>query len=578
MCISHFLSSVPLSLASERKRIEAFLASNGLRMSEFQYYAVITASEDSEEILAGGGLDGNVIKGVAVSESARSEGLANKLISHLLETARAEGLESVMLFTKTENLSLFSSLGFQLLAYSQKAVLMENGFSRLRKYCGYLNSLRKEGRNGAIVMNANPFTKGHRHLIEQASAQVDQLYVIAVKEELSRFPYCERLAMMKAGTFDLPNVTVCEGSDYTISSMTFPTYFLKRLEDASDVQMRLDLDLFARHIAPALGVSVRFAGSEPSDPLTARYNEIMTEALDGNGMEFIEIPRLCEGDTVISATALRASLDGESAERAFKFAYPTSLPYIAADLAAEALLRELDTTPKPGLVDRHDSGAHTDMDYDCMRRSISALRPYFAELALCGVRDLDPVRIKETGIRAEEAMLKASGGVNTHKGALFCIGLSVAVISNLLSCGGVYEEGLFRRKLSALSYGIPSAKDTHGACAVEKYRVSGALESARKAYPELFSDWLPYYRSLRGDVYREHKTLLKIMTTLDDTNILHRNGYDALAECRQDAAALLAAFSGEGLSSLNDKFISSRTSPGGSADMLSLTVFISNFY
>lgn len=575
MCNSFYISEVPLSLASVRSRVEAFLASNGLRPAPMDVYVTVTRTEDSSEILAGGGLDGNVIKCIAVSEEARSEGFTNKLVSYLMGLARERGHDSVKVFTKPENVKVFASLGFELLASAGKAVLMENGLaSGLKAYRKYLSSLKKEGRNGAIVMNANPFTKGHRYLVEQAAAQVDHLYVIAVKEDRSRFPYVERLAMIKAGCEDMDNVTVCEGSDYAISAATFPTYFLKELSDASETHMALDIDLFAKAIAPALGVSIRFAGSEPSDAMTARYNALMSQMLPERGVEFIEIPRLVQHGSAVSASTLRNDLDGEHFYEAVNLAYPTTVPYLVAELAQRALQIELDTTPKPGLVDKNDSGAHSDMDYVTMQKSINALRPWFAELAVSAVPSIDATIVKDLGIKAEKAMLEATGGVNTHRGALFCIGLSIAVAANLLARDGRVEEAQFRELLTHTAEAIPSTKDTHGAAAVKKYRAKGALDNAREAYPELFREWVPYYRSLADEKYREHMTLLKIMTTLDDTNILHRCGQEGLDRTKADAASLLADFSIAGLASLNREYTKTRISPGGSADMLSLTIFI----
>ena len=569
-----YISLAPLSLPSVRARVESFLAANSLRLDDVDCYATITRSEDSDEILAGGGLKGNVIKCIAVSPELRSEGLSGSLVSYLVGLAHERGCDTVKVFTKPENTAIFSSMGFVTLAACDKAVLMEDG-NGLRRYERYLASLRKEGRNGAIVMNANPFTRGHRYLVESAASQVDNLYVIAVKEDLSRLPYAERLAMIKAGTADIPNVTVCEGSDYAISAATFPTYFLKKLSDASDTQMSLDIDLFAKHIAPALGVSVRFAGSEPADPLTARYNELMSELLPGAGVEFMEISRLEDGERPVSATLLRKALDRGSLSEAMKFAYRSTLPYLVADLAEAALRQELDTTPKPGLVDRNNSGAHSDMDYDSMSAGIRALRPWFVRMAVDAARGLDPAKIKEAGIEAEKSMLEATGGVNSHKGALFCVGLTVAAASFLAATEGGVTERKLRPLLTQAASGIAAANGTHGAGVISKYRVKGALESAREAYPELFSEWLPWYRSLEGDRYRNHKTLLKIMTVLDDTNVLHRGGGEALARVKRDAAALLGDFSESRLAELDRQYISANISPGGSADMLSLTIFIS---
>lgn len=596
----HYISEAPLSLNSVRRRVEAFLAANGLRLAPLDRYVVVTRDEDGDEILAGGGLDGNVIKCVAVSESARSEGLMNILVSRLIAIAREEGRESVKAFTKPENEGIFKSLGFGLLASAPKAILMENGRGGLPEYRKYLESLARPGRNGAIVMNANPFTKGHRYLVEQAASQVDNLYVIVVKEDRSRFPYVERKAMIEAGCAGLDNVVVCEGSDYAISAATFPTYFLKKLDDATDTQIALDLDLFVNHIAQPLGVTVRFAGSEPEDALTRRYNELMAEILPGTSVavvrqahqpdselvkgsalrqarrpiDFIEIPRLEQNGNPISATSLRRALDKGNLKEAMEYIPKSTVPYLVADLAERALRLELDTTPKPGLVDRKDNGAHKDMDYALMSKSISALRPYLTRLAVESAKDIDPAKIKEIGIEAEKAMLKATGGVNTHKGALFCIGLSVAAASCLACSTGAVEAYSFKELVSRAASEIPSARGTHGAEAKRSFKAVGALENARAAYPELFADWLPYYRSLEGDPFRCHKTLLHIMTTLDDTNILHRRGAEGLAHAEAEAARLLEDFSESGLSSLNKDFIRENISPGGSADMLSLTIFI----
>lgn len=596
----HYISEAPLSLNSVRRRVEAFLAANGLRLAPLDCYVVVTRDEDGNEILAGGGLDGNVIKCVAVSESARSEGLMNILVSRLIVIAREEGRDSVKAFTKPENEGIFKSLGFGLLASAPKAILMENGRGGLPEYRKYLESLARPGRNGAIVMNANPFTKGHRYLVEQAASQVDNLYVIVVKEDRSRFPYVERKAMIEAGCAGLDNVVVCEGSDYAISAATFPTYFLKKLDDATDTQIALDLDLFVNHIAKPLGVTVRFAGSEPEDALTRRYNELMAEILPGTSVavvrrdhqpdselvkgsalrqarrpiDFVEIPRLEQKGKPLSATSLRRALDKGNLKEAMEYIPKSTVPYLVADLAERALRLELDTTPKPGLVDRQDNGAHKDMDYALMSKSISALRPYLTRLALESAKDIDPVKIKEIGIEAEKAMLKATGGVNTHKGALFCIGLSVAAASNLASATGSVQAYSFKELVSRAASEIPSARGTHGAEAKRSFKAVGALENARAAYPELFTDWLPYYLSLEGDPFRCHKTLLHIMTTLDDTNILHRRGAEGLAHAEAEAARLLEDFSESGLSSLNKDFIRENISPGGSADMLSLTIFI----
>ena len=440
-------------------------------------------------------------------------------------------------------------------------------------------------------MNANPFTRGHRYLIEQAARQVDRLFVMAVKEDLSTFGYEERLAMIQAGCRELNNVSVVEGSDYAISATTFPTYFLKQLSDASDTQMMLDLDLFARHIAPALQASVRFVGSEPTDRLTRRYNELMEQLLPEKGIEVIEIERLLmpsesdeiEQDTAISASAVRRFLNEGSLQKAAALVPPTTLPYLIAHLATQALQIELDTTPKPGLVDKHDNGAHLDMDYALMLESIRALHPYFLKLSLLGFQDQQPdtEQIRTIGIEAEKAMLEATRNVNTHKGALFSLGLAVVAAAQMMKSvrkeekrGKIPEVTSLQHIIKQLACQFPKAEGTHGSSVIGKHLVKGALANAQQGYAQLATDWLPYYQQLHYDEYQCHKTLLHIMSQLDDTNIYYRKDAMTVARVKQLSEELLADFSVDKLSAMNEQFIDENISPGGSADMLSLTVFI----
>ena len=635
-----------------RRKVERFLEANQLRLDEVDYYAIVT-EPDGDEILAGGGLQGDIIKCIAVDERLRDAHLSNRLVSHLISEAAQRGHHSVKVFTKPQNRQVFESFGFRLVGEAPLAILMENGHG-IDDYTKYLRSCAStlqpaehpadislptaEGRGGAstigvIVMNANPFTLGHRYLIEQAAQQVDRLFIIPVKEDggehqpsRSLFPYAERKAMMEAAVIQsnkvpkyqsnsLPlgegrgGVFVLEGSPYAISAATFPTYFLKQLSAAADTQMLLDIDIFCRHIAPALGATIRFVGSEPSDALTRRYNELLQQQLPLHALRLVEIPRLTaitspstpaspvccdhvatpQSAPAISASFVRKALaEGRFAEAA-ALVPPTTIPYLLAHLACDALQQELDTTPKPGLVDQHDSGAHTDMDYALMQRSIAALRPYFVQIAQAGQQgNTDHATLSRIGIEAERAMLKATGGVNTHRGALFSLGLAVAQGNKGPRACSLSEQSGERTKVqsnkaSDLQAGIirlasqfPDTQGTHGSHAVSQYQAKGALAMAREGYEQLFNDWLPFLRELQqqGDPYAHHKTLLRIMAQLDDTNVLHRCGAEVAQRVKAEAATLLADFSPDRLEAMNRRYTAENISPGGAADMLALTIFI----
>ena len=486
---------------------------------------------------------------------------------------------------------------------------------------------------GCIVMNCNPFTLGHRYLIEQAAKQVERLYVMVVREDCSLFAYTERKAMVEQGVADIENVSVIDGSDYAISRATFPTYFLKRLDDAADTQMLLDLDLFRRHIAPALGATVRFVGTEPTDQLTRRYNQLMHEALK----DVREINRLEKDGNAVSASRVRKAMEEGDMNTIRQLVPPTTLPYIIAHLATQALQAELDTTPKPGLVDKDNNGAHRDMDYALMQLSINTLHPYFVRLAFLGFADTLPSHtvIRDAGIEAEKAMLEATNGVNTHKGALFSMGLAVvaAAYEEKKAAANKEERGKEERKeergkerekeeredslvspeslapleslasplsslqltIKALAASFPDTSGTHGSKAKQLSNgtttIKGALDNAREGYEKLFAEWLPFYNERRKshDAHALHKTLLRIMCDLDDTNVIYRTNVATAEEVKQEARALLASFEEAyaaedkekcastellALKDMDRRYTERNISPGGAADMLSLTVFI----
>lgn len=627
----------------QRQRIEAFLKRNGLRFDDMHYYAAIT--DDDGEMIAGGGLKGNVIKCVAVDDAHKGEAIANTLISHLIAHANEDGHSNVMLFTKPKNRQLFESLSFRLLAEAPEAVLMETGIGGINNTVEQLKKIKEEGEvckennqeckkeektnlnittpqhlnsstpqplntttplRGVVVMNCNPFTLGHRYLIEQAAKQVERLFVMVVREDCSLFAYAERKAMVEQGVAHLKNVTVIDGSEYAISQATFPTYFLKRLDDAADTQMLLDLDLFRRHIAPALGATVRFVGTEPIDQLTRRYNQLMHEVLAG----VRETARLEKKGNAVSASRVRKAMEQGDMSTIRQLVPPTTLPYIIAHLATQALQAELDTTPKPGLVDKDNNGAHRDMDYALMQRSIDTLHPYFVKLALLGCADALPshTAIRDAGIEAEKAMLSATNGVNTHKGALFSMGLAVVAAAHEERKIAANEEQILKERnggedvlvslqatIKALAASFPDTNGTHGSKAKLLSKgttaIKGALDNAREGYEMLFAEWLPFYieRRKEHDAHTLHKTLLRIMCDLDDTNVIYRTDLATAEEVKQEARALLDNFSKAhtaedkekriaaellALKDMDKCYTARNISPGGAADMLSLTIFI----
>lgn len=176
------------------------------------------------------------------------------------------------------------------------------------KYIESIKPFSREGNNGAIVMNCNPFTNGHLYLITEAAKRVDTLYVFVVEEDKSFFPFRDRIELVKQGTAHLTNVCVLNSGQFAISSTTLPGYFEK--DTVGDIYLDASNDmLLFLQIAKAMNVKTRFAGSEPIDKFTNQYNRNMRTYLERYGISFVEIEREKIGVEVISASSVRKSLE-----------------------------------------------------------------------------------------------------------------------------------------------------------------------------------------------------------------------------------------------------------------------------
>lgn len=319
--------------------VSRFLHENDLGIdTSVEVFITVTCDE---QLIACGGIAGNIIKCVAISESARGEGLALKLATELINLAYERQCTHLFIYTKSENEALFKQCGFYPLARVPGVmVLMENDATRLQRYASFLTTLRRGGsKTGCIVMNANPFTLGHRYLIQQAAGQCDWLHVFLVKEDTSRFPYEDRLALVRAGTADISGVTVHRGSEYLISRATFPCYFIKEQGVIDHCYTEIDLQIFRQHIAPALGITHRFVGSEPFCAVTADYNRDMRRclgdpAMDAPPISLVEIERIQYQGKAISASWVRQLLVKKELATISHLVPATTLDYLQQKLFA----------------------------------------------------------------------------------------------------------------------------------------------------------------------------------------------------------------------------------------------------
>lgn len=314
------------SNSAKVKQVETFLNSIDLEISP-DIELFVTAKED-QEMVACGGLAGKVLKCVAVAPKLRGQGFILKVMTQLLKAAYKRNRNELFLFSDPKNREFFEGCGFKFIDQSgNEAMLMENT-RNLEKYKKHLRSLAQPGEKiGSIVMNANPFTLGHRYLVEQSAKKCDWLHLFVVKEDASVFKFQDRLSLIKAGLAHIKNVTIHEGSDYLISKATFPTYFIKDEGKINALHSELDLKVYKHHIAPSLGITHRFVGHEPYCVVTNEYNQQMKRVLtckdETIAIEVIEIPRLESGEKAISASRVRALVD-EGKMDEVKLLVPTS--------------------------------------------------------------------------------------------------------------------------------------------------------------------------------------------------------------------------------------------------------------
>lgn len=167
---------------------------------------------------------------------------------------------------------------------------------------------------GSIVMNCNPFTYGHRYLIEQALEKVDFLIIFVVEEDSSLFSFHERFAMVSEGTADLSNIMIVPSGSFILSKVTFPEYFIKAEDKYLAENVENDIKIFAEKIACHLNIRYRFVGAEPEDTVTNKYNMVMKRILPEYGISFVEIPRKEINGLYISATSARKCLEDYNLE------------------------------------------------------------------------------------------------------------------------------------------------------------------------------------------------------------------------------------------------------------------------
>ena len=296
------------------QQVKSLLEQEGIRLDGNLDYTCGLFDEDGR-LAATGSCFGNTIRCLAVSSARQGEGLLNQVVSHLTEVQMGRGHAHLFLYTKIKSSRFFGDLGFTEIARVEDSlVFMENRRKGFKNYCAALEKTRVPGKTAAaIVMNANPFTLGHRHLVEQACRENELVHLFVLSEEAGPIPFAVRRRLVAEGTADLPNVILHDSGPYIISNATFPSYFLKDGDTVIRTHAALDIAVFEK-IASILGVTRRYVGEEPTSHVTSLYNRVMAEALPAAGVDCVIIPRLQTNGAPISASTVRQAIHDDRLE------------------------------------------------------------------------------------------------------------------------------------------------------------------------------------------------------------------------------------------------------------------------
>ncbi len=329
-----------------REAWEKLLATAGLRADP--PYSVVYGMYRNGELIATGARDGARVKCIAIRDDYRGGAVFHELMSGIITEALDDGIQRLFLCTTPDTVQAFLHLGFRLLAQTDHGVsFMERGTPTIDDYIGKLReqceNYEKEhgipsGPVESIVMNANPFTRGHRALIEDALSRSERLHLFILSEDVSSVPAETRRKLVMDGTADLAGILYHPTDSYIISRAHFPSYFLKNESETTETQARLDAVLFRDRIAPALGITHRTVGDEPHDAVTALYNDCLAHDLKGS-ITLTVMPRVrTENGEMISASRVREMLLSGRLKEIEPLVPATTMRYFASS-AGKRLVR-----------------------------------------------------------------------------------------------------------------------------------------------------------------------------------------------------------------------------------------------
>lgn len=296
------------------------------------------ALREEGKIVATASAAKNIVKDVAIDEAYQGRTLANTLLSALIKRLNQRGHHHLFLYTRPEQAEFFEPLGFNTIVESMNLTFMERGGNIERTLKNLRDAHELDGKpKGCVVVNANPLTNGHLHLIKEAKKHHEALLVFVVSEDRSFFPFDTRFKIIEEALRDEEGITVLPTKDYLVSYATFPKYFLKHEHSIKEEHALLDVLVFKQYYMKIFNITDRYVGDEPYSPMTGIYNQTMKKYLNG---ELHILERKTIDNTPISASTVRKLLRKNDIDAIEPYVPEATLRFLRSE-QGQAIIRKI---------------------------------------------------------------------------------------------------------------------------------------------------------------------------------------------------------------------------------------------
>lgn len=298
-------------IEEERQFLIDFLKKYGL---DYEYdidYSIIVY--DRSKPIGTASIANNVLKCFLVIPDYQNKNITTVMFNHLVNVLSQKGIHHYFVYTKPSNEKVFTSLSMKKIVETMNTVLLEGGDDIFSVLTTLKNTYHiSDKKKACVIVNANPMTLGHLHLIETASKENEELLVFVVSEDLSKFPFVNRFEIIQKATAHLQNVTVLPTLSYLVSKITFPRYFLKEDQLIKDEQTLVDVLVYKQYYTQIFNIDKRYVGEEPFSFTTAKYNKVLKDHLH---QHLIIIPRKEKDGKAISASLVRQLIKSGKLEK-----------------------------------------------------------------------------------------------------------------------------------------------------------------------------------------------------------------------------------------------------------------------